>query len=117
MNGGQAAAEFLLNRREGNAQATDALKVEERSQAAPDDPQVLFANCESSLNLWSTVHTGFYPRIHDRGIPTEVWMPDYVQTYVERDVRALINAYEERGKHHPIESAPRDGTFTSADAG
>jgi len=41
--------------------------------------------------VWPAIHTGFYPRIHDRDIPTHVWMPDYVQTYVERDVRTLVN--------------------------
>ena len=66
-------------------------ELEGNFQAAPDDPRALFENCESSLDLWSTIHTGFYPRIHDRGIPTDVWMPDYVQTYVERDVRSLAN--------------------------
>ena len=66
-------------------------ELEGHNQPAPDDPRALFANTESDLELWSTVHTGFYPRIHDRSIPTEVWMPDYVQTYVERDARALVN--------------------------
>ena len=66
-------------------------ELEGQSQPAPDDPRALFANTESDLELWSTVQTGFYPRIHDRGIPAEVWMPDYVQTYVERDVRSLVN--------------------------
>ena len=66
-------------------------ELEGQSQADPDDPRLLFANNESSRKLWPSVHTGFYPRIHDRGIPTEVWMPDYVRTYVERDVRSLVN--------------------------
>jgi uncharacterized protein len=34
---------------------------------------------------------GAYPRIHDRGIPAEQWLSDYVATYVERDVRQLLN--------------------------
>ena len=66
-------------------------ELEAGPQPEPDAPLALFDNTESGLDLWSTIHTGFYPRIHDRGIPPEVWLPDYVQTYVERDVRSLVN--------------------------
>ena len=66
-------------------------ELEGQSQAAPDDPRRLFANSESGLDLWPAIHTGFYPRIHARSIPAGVWMPDYVQTYVERDLRSLVN--------------------------
>jgi len=34
---------------------------------------------------------GFYPPIYDKNIPPEIWYADYVRTYVERDVRKLIN--------------------------
>ncbi|MCU0842782.1 MAG: ATP-binding protein [Thiobacillaceae bacterium] len=37
--------------------------------------------------LWS----GLYPPVHDRGIPPDVWYRDYALTYVERDVRQLVN--------------------------
>lgn len=37
--------------------------------------------------LWE----GGYPPIHDRGVPAPAWLRDYVQTYVERDVRQLVN--------------------------
>ncbi|MHB1359258.1 MAG: ATP-binding protein [Rhodocyclaceae bacterium] len=37
--------------------------------------------------LWQ----GFYPPLHDRGIPPHVWFSDYLTTYVERDVRLAIN--------------------------
>lgn len=46
------------------------------------------------LGLWDTLFQGFYPRIHDRGLPPEVWLADYVRTYVERDVRELINVVD-----------------------
>jgi predicted AAA+ superfamily ATPase len=42
-----------------------------------------------SLGTW--LATGGYPPIHDRDIPSAVWFRDYVATYVERDVRQLIN--------------------------
>lgn len=41
--------------------------------------------------LWETLFTGFYPRIHDKHLPPQDWLGNYVQTYVERDVRMLVN--------------------------
>jgi len=41
--------------------------------------------------LLDTLFRGFYPRIHDRGLEPEVWLADYVRTYVERDVREILN--------------------------
>ncbi len=41
-------------------------------------------------DLWSCLLAGGYPRIPDQGIPPEVWLGDYVRTYVERDVRQLL---------------------------
>lgn len=37
------------------------------------------------------VFKGMYPRIYDRGIPPELFYSDYIQTYVERDVRSIKN--------------------------
>lgn len=34
---------------------------------------------------------GFYPPLFDRGIPPHIWYADYVATYIERDLRQLIN--------------------------
>ena len=42
-------------------------------------------------NLYDTLWQGSYPRIHDRGIPADRWLADYVATYVERDVRQVLN--------------------------
>ncbi len=36
------------------------------------------------------VWTGGYPRIHDRHLPADEWLADYVRTYVERDVRQIL---------------------------
>jgi predicted AAA+ superfamily ATPase len=44
-----------------------------------------------SGDILETLVRGFYPRIHDRGLDPEVWLADYVRTYVERDVRELMN--------------------------
>lgn len=33
--------------------------------------------------------TGMYPPIYDRSIPPTNWYPNYIQTYIERDIRDL----------------------------
>lgn len=40
-------------------------------------------------DLWTTIWTGGYPRIHDRGLTAADWLADYVATYVQRDVRQI----------------------------
>jgi predicted AAA+ superfamily ATPase len=37
------------------------------------------------------IFKGFYPRIYDRGLEPEKWLDDYLLSYVERDVRSLLN--------------------------
>jgi len=41
--------------------------------------------------VWETVWCGGYPPILDRGIPPDRWLGDYVSTYLQRDVRELLN--------------------------
>lgn len=41
-------------------------------------------------DLWETVWSGGYPRIHDRGLDAGRWLADYVTTYVQRDVRQVL---------------------------
>jgi predicted AAA+ superfamily ATPase len=49
----------------------------------------------SGLDEW--LFTGGYPRIYDKGlIPTDFY-PDYIQTYLERDVRLLRNIVDLSG--------------------
>jgi predicted AAA+ superfamily ATPase len=42
-------------------------------------------------DLFTLLWTGAYPRIFDRSIPPDQWLADYVATYVQRDVRQLLN--------------------------
>ncbi|MEJ2541066.1 MAG: ATP-binding protein, partial [Gemmatimonadota bacterium] len=42
-------------------------------------------------DLWTVVWEGGYPRIHDRGLDAGTWLADYVATYVQRDVRQVVN--------------------------
>jgi predicted AAA+ superfamily ATPase len=34
---------------------------------------------------------GFYPPLYDQGLPYEEWVPNYIRTYIERDVRQIKN--------------------------
>lgn len=42
-------------------------------------------------SLESMLVRGFYPPVFDRAIPPHIWYADYVSTYIERDLRQLIN--------------------------
>lgn len=41
--------------------------------------------------LYPTLWAGGYPRIHERSLPAAEWLANYTATYVERDVRQLLN--------------------------
>lgn len=45
----------------------------------------------SSEALAEVLFRGFYPRIHDQNLDPQEWLRNYYQTYVERDVRDLLN--------------------------
>ena len=56
------------------------LPMSRREVAAFDD---------ASLDLFTSMWSGGYPAIFDRGIAPDRWLSDYVTTYVQRDVRQL----------------------------
>lgn len=66
-------------------------ELERETHGAPADDTSLFAGGPSNLDLWDTLFRGFYPRIHDAAIPPEIWYSDYTETYVQRDLRSLVN--------------------------
>lgn len=43
---------------------------------------------------WATLWAGFYPRIHDQGLPPDRWLADYFRTYVERDLRDVLRVLD-----------------------
>ena len=47
--------------------------------------------------LFSVLYTGGYPRIHDKGLEPQRWLANYYQTYLERDVRDLLNVGDLEG--------------------
>ncbi|MDA8165356.1 MAG: ATP-binding protein [Desulfobacteraceae bacterium] len=42
-------------------------------------------------DLYTLLWQGSYPRIYDRNIPAHQWLADYTATYVQRDVRQVVN--------------------------
>lgn len=44
-----------------------------------------------SSDLMETLFRGFYPRIHDHDLDPTRWLADYYRTYVERDLREIVN--------------------------
>lgn len=45
----------------------------------------------STVDLMTALFTGFYPRIHDKNLDPGRWLAGYYRTYVERDVRDIVN--------------------------
>ncbi|MCP4695751.1 MAG: ATP-binding protein [Gammaproteobacteria bacterium] len=43
------------------------------------------------VDLFTALWQGGYPRIHDQNIPAGQWLADYIATYVQRDVRQIVN--------------------------
>lgn len=48
-----------------------------------------FSNVPS--DVFSLLWTGSYPRIYDQNIPAHQWLSDYTSTYIQRDVRQVVN--------------------------
>ncbi len=42
-------------------------------------------------DLYNLMWKGFYPRIHDKDLDSYKWYENYIFTYVERDIRSLLN--------------------------
>jgi hypothetical protein len=63
--------------------------------AAPDPLQIRsLTNIPATppaATLDERLFAGGYPRIHDKGLPPRDWLASYYQTYVERDVRDIVN--------------------------
>jgi predicted AAA+ superfamily ATPase len=43
------------------------------------------------VEIENILFTGMYPRIHDKKLSPRKWLENYVMTYIERDLRKLIN--------------------------
>ncbi len=54
---------------------------------------------QSNINppaLEQVLFAGLYPPVHDRKLDSQLWYTNYIQNYVERDVRQIINIGELR---------------------
>ena len=60
-------------------------------QLLPFSYAELTAGGKPQTDLESAIYTGAYPPVHDRDILPADWYPGYVATYVERDLRQLVN--------------------------
>lgn len=45
----------------------------------------------NSLDIHNMIFTGMFPRIHDKQLSAGKWIENYIDTYVERDIRSLVN--------------------------
>lgn len=45
----------------------------------------------SSKNLYKLLWKGLYPRLYDKKIDSYKWYENYILTYIERDIRLLLN--------------------------
>ncbi|MBM3198794.1 MAG: ATP-binding protein [Chlamydiae bacterium] len=54
----------------------------------------------SQEELYQLLLTGLYPRIYDKQLDSGKWYENYVATYVERDVRSLLNIRNLRTFEH-----------------
>ena len=67
--------------------------------------------------LDEVLHTGFYPRIHDRGLRAAEAMSFYISTYLERDVRQLLQVADLRTFERFLRlAAGRTGQLVNATA-
>jgi uncharacterized protein len=44
-----------------------------------------------NLDIFKIIFTGMYPRIYDKHLDPGKWIENYILTYVERDIRSLVN--------------------------
>lgn len=57
----------------------------------PFSTEELFQNQENTPDENELIVKGLYPPIYDPGIPPEDWFPNYLRTYIDRDVRQIKN--------------------------
>jgi len=60
------------------------------TQLLPPSRQELVQFPDAPEDLLTTLWSGSYPRIYDRGIAPQQWLRDYYTTYVQRDVRQVL---------------------------
>jgi len=82
---GRAAILHLLPFSQAELQRQPPLPRDSIGQRMPP------ARASMKRSLMDTLFAGGYPRIHDKRLPPQEWLANYYRTYVERDVRELLN--------------------------
>ncbi|TET33095.1 MAG: ATP-binding protein [Planctomycetota bacterium] len=82
---GRCAVLHLLPFSQAELAGRQAISVEGLGKTAPKKAR------PPKQNLMEVLFTGFYPRIHDKKIPPSDWLGSYYETYLERDVRNVLN--------------------------
>jgi len=82
---GRCAVLHLLAFSLAELQGRKPIAIEKLGQSTPGNPK------PPAKGLLETLFTGFYPRIHDQHLPPRDWLAGYYQTYIERDVRNILN--------------------------
>lgn len=57
----------------------------------PLSTEELYENVENVPDEDRLIFKGLYPPIYEPGIPPEDWFPNYLRTYIDRDVRQIKN--------------------------
>ncbi len=69
----------------------------------------------ADLDIWEIIHRGSMPELQDQGIDWDSFYSDYASTYLERDVRELINVKDEtRFYNFMVACAARTGQLFNA---
>lgn len=82
---GRCAILHLLPFSMGELENRSSIKISNIGQRLPR------RTGESAVDFVETLFRGFFPRIHDKGLDPQQWLRGYYQTYVERDVREIVN--------------------------
>jgi uncharacterized protein len=82
---GRSAVFHLLPLSLGELEGRRPFALEKLGREIPRKPR------KPPPDLMEALVRGFYPRIHDKGLDPSTWYSGYYQTYVERDVREVLN--------------------------
>ena len=82
---GRCAIFHLLPFSKDELSRAEPLALEQIGQFIPTHKPV------PDISLNDMMFQGFYPRIHDKGLDPQDWLKNYYRTYLERDVREIIN--------------------------
>lgn len=82
---GRSAVLHLLPFTRSELQGREGIDVDSIGETVPRGSAAL------KDDLCEVLFAGSYPRIHDKKLQPQDWLADYYQTYLERDVRQLLN--------------------------